>query len=570
MRTLRVAAAVTILAAAGAGLSVVLTASAKSAAAAPSKLLVGQVVFKKNLATLTWLTQPGAVSYSLIRNGVTLPATSGPGATSARFAVSGNSWSVAAVANFQPPVTTTTAPTTTVGTTTTTPVTGTAWYVDPNATGSSNGSSWVNAWRSFATIGWGSVKPGDTVFISGGTYSSPLTVPISGASDAARVTVRVGQDAGHNEVVTLNANLDISNQNYVTVDGEFNGAQHLRVVNANIISQGNTNPVIRYLEGDGSPVSAQYGVGGDFDHLYIHDISDDCAVCFAARDQGVTQYDRTILENSHVAVNAQPSANGSGSDGVQGCPGCTVRNTFLEGFPAGAVSATQHQDLIQSQSSWFSAYGDTFKDGADSSFDYDCYNGSAPNHFRIFNNVFIKARGGSNVRFYASGGTHCTSFDNIHVDNNTLVDSVGTVGNGIIAFYGFNGNPTVANSEIANNIVYNSSGDGPAIEVDASTGFTAADWHVDYNDISGGSHQPSIDGAAYTQAHGLTCVPAFAGYVPDSNPYSTAPFTSNLHLAASDSCVADRGVPLSGLFTVDKDGTPRPQGAGWDVGAYER
>src|SRR5205085_9987018 len=105
-----------------------------------------------------------------------------------------------------------------------------------------------------------------------------------------------------------------------------------------------------------------------------------------------------------VQVLNQNSENGSASDGVQGCPGCTVRYSVLEGQPVSSGwNASQHQDLIQSQASWFSAYGNVFKDGSDSAFDYDCFNGNDPNHIRIFNNLFIKARGGNVVRFDAPG-----------------------------------------------------------------------------------------------------------------------------------------------------------------------
>lgn len=46
------------------------------------------------------------------------------------------------------------------------------WYVNRDATGNNNGTSWTNAWKSFANVNWGSLSPGDTIYVSGGADST--------------------------------------------------------------------------------------------------------------------------------------------------------------------------------------------------------------------------------------------------------------------------------------------------------------------------------------------------------------------------------------------------------------
>lgn len=55
------------------------------------------------------------------------------------------------------------------------------WYVRPAASGSNNGTDWNNAWT-ISSIGWGNVKPGDTVWLAGGNYSSSLKPAASGVA----------------------------------------------------------------------------------------------------------------------------------------------------------------------------------------------------------------------------------------------------------------------------------------------------------------------------------------------------------------------------------------------------
>ena len=64
-------------------------------------------------------------------------------------------------------------------------VNATNYYVDKNASGQNNGTSWANAWQSFSAINWNSIQPGDVIYISGGVdstiYTSGLSIGKSGA-----------------------------------------------------------------------------------------------------------------------------------------------------------------------------------------------------------------------------------------------------------------------------------------------------------------------------------------------------------------------------------------------------
>ena len=60
------------------------------------------------------------------------------------------------------------------------------WYVDRDATGSANGTSWANAWRTISSsnlvsggVNYASLSPGDTIYVSGGSDSTLYRAPLN-------------------------------------------------------------------------------------------------------------------------------------------------------------------------------------------------------------------------------------------------------------------------------------------------------------------------------------------------------------------------------------------------------
>jgi hypothetical protein len=186
-----------------------------------------------------------------------------------------------------------------------------SWYVDNDASGSNNGTSWANAWTALRNVVWGSggVKAGDTLFISGGTTSKTyditsteyLGIGASGSSLSNPITIRIGQDASHNGVAILDGNnsyaghIRFYNRNFITIDGEYNGARHIKLYNGStaggnnsLIDANTINGIkIRYLElekgdnGIGLVYPNRSGLTAnvcEIDHCYIHDIRQNSAI----------------------------------------------------------------------------------------------------------------------------------------------------------------------------------------------------------------------------------------------------------------------------------------------------
>lgn len=102
----------------------------------------------------------------------------------------------------------------------------TDWYVDKNATGLNNGTSWANAWESFADINWASMATGDDLYISGGTdsvtYNEQLEPDIKGtAANWSIITTGKysSSPSGHSGKVIIDGGNQVRNGIYLRNGG---------------------------------------------------------------------------------------------------------------------------------------------------------------------------------------------------------------------------------------------------------------------------------------------------------------------------------------------------------------
>jgi hypothetical protein len=219
------------------------------------------------------------------------------------------------------------------------PLYATNWYVDKNASGSNNGTSWTNAWESFSTINWGSVQPGDIVFISGGTdstvYNSGLNINANGTSTNL-VTVRKGWDTGHNGKVV------IEGSNHTSGTGiSANGQKYLRIVGFTVRT---------WFKGIDSDQQANVIY---WDSLHVSDCNWCVGTCTSGNSSDSLIYRYCIVDANWTTTQQTDAFGGTG------CTWLEVRNCYIR--QGNRYSWSGHSDVMQNRiaghqlyyNSWF-------------------------------------------------------------------------------------------------------------------------------------------------------------------------------------------------------------------------
>lgn len=433
-------------------------------------------------------------------------------------------------------------------------------YVDSSVATSGNGQSWSTAWKTVSNIT--GIAAGDTIYFSGGptgssqTYAISGSMPLVGGSSGAPTIYAVGQDSAHNgTVVFTSSSAWIYNPpNWVTINGEVNGARHMQVASSGggsetVVAQGKTGIVIRgvifphqdSINANGTDRSWEIA-NNELWCTYDHVMSVNGPASVSAFAQSILFHDNTLYMQ-------QESSTGIGCDGIQNINGSDIYNNQFIAVNIGCNScfpSGQHQDGIQTDGAYQRIYNNTFSDIANYPVFYELF-GSSSGPVYIYNNVIQytdnRHNGGAQqgVAIGNSGGVNNAQWSNFVVANNTAIN---------IGYPGSGGNCYTMRS---------ASGTG--------NGFTGTNYF--YNNLCYGTTGGNIIASGITQGNNVVTstggTSIFAAY---ATPTST-PFALDAHLKSTATGEIGQGsaTAVSSFFKTDKDGNAR--GSSWDIGAYQ-
>lgn len=213
------------------------------------------------------------------------------------------------------------------------------YYLDRNATGAGNGTSWSNAWRAVSNVVWSNVRSADTLWIQGGNYGEHLEVAFR-----TNITVRIATNAVQ-KAVFLGGQL--YNADNCLIDGWLQQTQYIQITRTCSAGQHGfwiretSNTTVRGIEVNrlleyASDTKQHHGievngVNNDrvvLDSCYIHHTTGDGVSLNA------TTYGRPDAYDSFVVTNCV--ITDVGDDGIQAAVNqATVANCYIDnnGFP---------------------------------------------------------------------------------------------------------------------------------------------------------------------------------------------------------------------------------------------
>ncbi len=467
------------------------------------------------------------------------------------------------------------------------------WYVDSAATGANDGTSWADAFESFADTDWSAIAKTEhqPIYISGGstskTYAETFAVAWKDTSGFT-LTIRPGQDASHNGIVYLEGSptgcglkfgtdseyaspYSFDQADYVTLDGSYNGAAHIII--RDTYDKGiyfrygpGTNNTVRYVNVTdcGLGVAQGHGIRMDTGDA-VNTLIEYCVISGNEQD-GINWNDETAAFDSLTIRFC--TIYGNQDDSIQCGGGVTVHNCTMDGTGYDEEGGTNHPDAIQGTAGYWKIYNNKMGDHTQELFiQSEPADGGVLNDIKIYNNVFYRTDEGEDVSILLSMNTGSAdpTWDNIEIIGNTFDGGYTTlrllsktVGSDI----------TLTDCEFSNNLI---TAGGIITMNGASEGtqtWTAGEFLARNNLFFDSTTSIKWKTNSYTTvsswqtANGTDCSGNIVGTATFSNAAAL-----DYTLLSGDAL--NNGVTLSAPYTTDAIGTLRPQGAAFDIGAYE-
>jgi hypothetical protein len=426
--------------------------------------------------------------------------------------------------------------------------TGMTYYVSPAGSDSNNGTAQSSAW---ATIQHAAnvMHPGDTAIVLAGIYNERVSISTSGQNGrpitfqvlAGATATMQGFQVNASYIQIVGFDITNNNQTDETAWGIY------LIGSNNTVSANNIHDLCAegiYVSGNGNPNST-----GTANNIISHNsfIRDEMA-------GGQIEGQNNLIAYNTVSGTLQYpphcyTRNGADADGFRFFGnGHVFRSNLIESIPVpgSPYNPNPHTDCFQSwgpatnmtfDSNWcqWPAPGTSSSGGSNDIGMVENFAGNVSN-LLFMNNVFVSMYQGLLVD---GGGSNITG---LQFDNNT-VDNITQEGVTLIE--------NVPAAQIINNIFTDvgAGGDNYLSADSSSSNFTAT-----HNDMwmSNGS-MPGTYGSNAT-------------YI-NENPQFVNLAGLNFHLSASSPLI-DAGQTLSQV-THDYDGVSRPQGAAYDIGAFE-
>lgn len=410
--------------------------------------------------------------------------------------------------------------------------TGNAWYVDNAASAGGNGLTWNTAWNSFSGIQWSSIQPGDTIYISGGTTSKTYTEELrpakSGTSSGGHITITKGTTPGHNGMVLLTGNgvyirpqkylkiskLNLTDGAQLYVSGSSGSTYSESGASSNIILEDNYVHIMNHggvfiQTSDHITVRRNYMTTPDWTTIQTDGI-------YSQKNRNNTYEYNTI-----IISNAEPNGH---NDGIQSFMDMDMKYRYNYIEQNNTKSAGNAQGIYITTS-----------------------NGTLWIYGNVLWGPYTKNPLITNSNYFGSIGT-------AYIYGNTVVGG----GWGVVAV------KDSPNSMIKNNIIacYKPSVVLPRID-GVPTPPQNWDYNLYYAPNSNLFFNNNINTFAQWQAAGYDVHGRYG------DPQFLDRLNRNFKVQATSPAV-NNGFALGTPYNYDKEGILRPQGAAWDIGAYER